>query len=151
MIAMRLPCLTVRCSHDNGRTWDHGGMIDGSVWVMGSMCEVEPDVVLYCYWDSMASSMRMQRFKITPDAPATLHVLTHVFVEDSCFATVKWALVEYARLERNGQLVRVQSWNGGGSTILAAPLDQCAEQVTRAIERAVNGFVAYYDAVNPKP
>jgi hypothetical protein len=43
------------------------GLFSARVWVMGSMCEVEPDVVLYCYWDSMASSMRMQRFKITPD------------------------------------------------------------------------------------
>ena len=95
--------------------------------------------------------LREAGIEITPDALATLHVLTHVFVEDSCFATVRWALVEDARLERNGQLVRVQSWGGGGSTILATPVDQCAQQVTRAVERAVNDFAALYGAMNPKP
>jgi hypothetical protein len=34
---------------------------------MGSMIEVEPDVVLYVYWDSFESLMRAQFIRVTPD------------------------------------------------------------------------------------
>jgi len=40
-------------------------MIDSAIWAMGSMLEVEPDVVLYVYYDSLMKEMRMQRFRIT--------------------------------------------------------------------------------------
>jgi hypothetical protein len=40
-------------------------MIDSAIWAMGWMVEVEPDVVLYVYYDSFMKEMRMQRFKIT--------------------------------------------------------------------------------------
>ena len=33
---------------------------------MGAMVEVEPDVVLYVYWDSYESRMRAQRIRVTP-------------------------------------------------------------------------------------
>ena len=66
LIAHRMPGLCVHCSRDDGRTWDEGTTIDSSVWAMGSMVEVEPDVVLYIYWDSDYSLMRSQRIRVTP-------------------------------------------------------------------------------------
>ena len=67
VLASRLPALTVNCSPDDGQTWDYGTLIDGAHWAMGSMCEVAPDVVLYCYWDDHSTLMRMQRFRVEPD------------------------------------------------------------------------------------
>ena len=66
LIAHRLPWLTIHCSHDEGLTWDQGTTIDSGSWCMGSMCEVEPDVVLYCYWDTYSTLMRAQRLQVTP-------------------------------------------------------------------------------------
>jgi len=65
LIAHRLPWLTVHCSLDGGRTWQ-GTIIDNGGWSMGSMCEVEPDVVLHCYWDAYESLMRVQLIQVTP-------------------------------------------------------------------------------------
>lgn len=66
LIAHRLPSMTLHASHDDGGTWDQGTMIDSAVWVMGSMLEVQPDVVLYVYWDSFESLMRAQWIRVTP-------------------------------------------------------------------------------------
>ncbi|MAE63831.1 MAG: hypothetical protein CMJ18_06120 [Phycisphaeraceae bacterium] len=60
LVAGRLPSMCVRCSFDDGRTWDTGTVIDGSIWCMGCMGEVEPDLVLYCYWDCYEGLMRSQ-------------------------------------------------------------------------------------------
>ena len=65
LVAHRLPGLTINLSVDDGRTFDQGTMIDSAIWAMGSMLEVEPDVVLYVYYDSFMKEMRMQRFRIT--------------------------------------------------------------------------------------
>jgi hypothetical protein len=65
LVAHRLPSLTIHCGWEDGRTWDEGTLIDSGLWVMGSMVEVEPDVVLYIYWDSFESRMRGQFFKVT--------------------------------------------------------------------------------------
>jgi hypothetical protein len=65
LVAHRLPGLTINLSLDDGRTFDEGTMIDSAIWAMGWMVEVEPDVVLYVYYDSFMKEMRMQRFKIT--------------------------------------------------------------------------------------
>ena len=65
LVAHRMPWLTVHCSQDEGRTW-RGTMIDSGAWAMGGMREVEPDLVLYCYWDSFESLMRMQYIRVTP-------------------------------------------------------------------------------------
>jgi len=64
LVAHRLPGLTVHCSLDGGMSWDHGTMIDNALWAMGSMVEVEPDLVLYLYWDSCYSLMRGQYLRI---------------------------------------------------------------------------------------
>ena len=41
-------------------------MIDGSLWVMGQMVEIAPDVVLYVYYDSHETLMRAQFIHVTP-------------------------------------------------------------------------------------
>ena len=64
LIAVRMQGLTVFCSLDEGLTWDQGTIIDTGLWAMGSMVEVEPNVVLYVYWDSFSTSMRSQRFRV---------------------------------------------------------------------------------------
>lgn len=66
LVAHRLPGCTLHASWDGGRTWDGGTLIDSAIWVMGSMMEVEPDVVLYIYWDSFESLMRAQFLRVTP-------------------------------------------------------------------------------------
>jgi hypothetical protein len=65
LVAHRLPSLTIHLSHDDGHTWDVGTTIDGSIWAMGGMIEVKPDVVLYVYWDSFESLMRSQYIRVT--------------------------------------------------------------------------------------
>ena len=66
LVAHRLPGLTIHCSFDDGRSWDQGTMIDSAVWVMGTMAEVEPNLVLYVYWDSFESLMRAQFIRVLP-------------------------------------------------------------------------------------
>ena len=65
LVAHRLPSMTINCSFDDGHTWDEGTLVDSAIWIMGSMIEVEPDVVLYVYWDSFESLMRAQYFRVT--------------------------------------------------------------------------------------
>jgi hypothetical protein len=64
LVAHRLPSMTVHCSLDDGYTWK-GSLIDSAIWCMGSMLEVEPDIVLYVYWDSFESLMRAQLIHVT--------------------------------------------------------------------------------------
>ena len=66
VVAHRLPGLTIHCSLDDGVTWDQGTMLDTGLWAMGSLVEIEPDVVLYAYWDTYKTLMRGQRFHIGP-------------------------------------------------------------------------------------
>jgi len=68
LAAHRLPGLSLHCSRDNGTTWDQGTMIDSGLWAMGGMIEVEPDVILYVYWDSFMTLMRAQWLRVTPSA-----------------------------------------------------------------------------------
>lgn len=67
LVAHRLPSMTIHCSPDEGHTWDEGTQVDGSIWVMGSMIEVEPDVVLYVYYAE--SLMRGQLIRVSPTGP----------------------------------------------------------------------------------
>jgi len=69
IVAHRLPGCTIHTSQDDGRTWDNGTLIDSAIWAMGSMLEVEPDTVLYVYWDSFESLMRAQFIRVTADGP----------------------------------------------------------------------------------
>ncbi len=67
LVAHRQPSMTINCSRDDGHTWDQGTLIDGGLWCMGTMREVEPDVVLYVYWDSFESHMRAQLIRVLSD------------------------------------------------------------------------------------
>lgn len=67
VMAHRLPGLTLDVSSDDGQTWTQAVTIDSGLWAMGSMLEVQPDVILYVYWDSFESRMRAQFIKITSD------------------------------------------------------------------------------------
>lgn len=73
LIARRLPELTINVSHDDGVTWDHGTIIDTGIWAMGSMVEVEPDVVFYVYWDSFGRAMRCQHMRVSRDRGLAPH------------------------------------------------------------------------------
>ncbi|MBT6149986.1 MAG: exo-alpha-sialidase [Gemmatimonadetes bacterium] len=64
LVAHRLPGCTIHASFDGGLTWDDGTMIDSSIWVMGSMMEVKPDLVLYVSYDSFESRMRAQFIRV---------------------------------------------------------------------------------------
>ena len=66
LVAHRLPTMSINCSLDEGHTWDNGVMIDNAMWCMGAMCEVEPDLVLYCYMDTYEGLMRAQFIRVTP-------------------------------------------------------------------------------------
>jgi len=66
LVAHRLPGCTVHTSLDDGLTWDRGTMIDSAIWCMGGMVEVQPDLVLYVYYDSFESLMRAQFIRVTP-------------------------------------------------------------------------------------
>ena len=65
LCAHRLPQLTMHTSLDDARTFDQGTLIDSGLWAMGSMLEVEPNVVLYGYWDSYMTRMRAQFIRVT--------------------------------------------------------------------------------------
>jgi hypothetical protein len=67
LLAHRVPGLTIHVSRDEGHTWDQGTLIDSGLWALGSMVEVEPDLVLYIYWDTMMSFMRGQFLRVTPE------------------------------------------------------------------------------------
>jgi hypothetical protein len=67
LVPHRHPNLTVHTSLDDGRTFDQGTRIDSGVWAMGSILEVEPNLVLYIYFDSYLSRMRGQFIRITPE------------------------------------------------------------------------------------
>jgi hypothetical protein len=73
VVAHRLPGCTVHVSHDDGLSWDEGTMIDSAIWVMGAMVEIEPDVVLYVYYDSFESLMRAQIMRVDTDG---IHAVT---------------------------------------------------------------------------
>jgi photosystem II stability/assembly factor-like uncharacterized protein len=66
VIGGRMPGLGLHVSRDNGITWEHY-QAGTDVWAMGSMYEVEPDVILWVYMDSYSGPLRAQFVRITPD------------------------------------------------------------------------------------
>ncbi len=94
------------------------------------------------------SQLREAGVQITPGAPATLFTSVRVHPVQGCFAEVESALLEEAKLERNGFLVKAESWHGG-ATVLTRPLDECALRTHEAVERLVSDFVEMYGAMNP--
>ena len=75
-IVKRGPGVGLHCSYDGGLNWDDGTMIDFPESFNGGAIEVEPDVVLVTYPQSMdeirPSYARAQRIRITPDGPVPL-------------------------------------------------------------------------------
>ena len=67
LVATRLPGTNVHLSLDDGITWDKGTMIDNGEIVMGSMIEVEPDLVLYVYFHLWEDKMRAQFMRVTTE------------------------------------------------------------------------------------
>jgi hypothetical protein len=82
MFPVRFPGLTIHTTTDDGMTWDGGGggtYIDTSIWAMGSMVEVEPNVVLFLYMDSFDGKARAQFIRVMPDG--TLHPASRMMLE----------------------------------------------------------------------
>lgn len=67
MIATRFPGLAIHTTPDDGMTWDEGTYIDTSIWAMGDMIEIEPDLFLFVYMDSFNGAARAQFVRVTPD------------------------------------------------------------------------------------
>jgi len=67
LCAHRYPHYSVNVSRDGGLNWDAGTVIDYPVWAMGSMIEVEPDVVLAVYMNAdQKLPLLAQRIRVTP-------------------------------------------------------------------------------------
>ncbi len=67
LVSGRMPGLGLYVSHDSGMTWQPYRVDTAGLWAMGTMYEVEPDLVFYIYMDLYASSMRAQFIRITAD------------------------------------------------------------------------------------
>jgi hypothetical protein len=63
----RYPGTVVHTSFDEGLTWDNGTIIDSAIWALGSMIEIEPNLVLFVYMDSFQGPMRAQYFRVSRD------------------------------------------------------------------------------------
>ena len=64
----RFPGVTMHLTRDDGMTWDDGGggtYLDTSIWAMGSLLEVEPNLVLFIYMDSWHDRLRAQFIHVT--------------------------------------------------------------------------------------
>ena len=72
----RGPALCLHISTDGGMNWDEGTIIDYPASFNGQILEVEPDVVLVVYPESMGefrpSYVRAQLIRITPEGPIPL-------------------------------------------------------------------------------
>ncbi len=72
----RGPALCLHISTDGGTNWDEGAIIDYPASFNGQILEVEPDVVLVVYPESMGetrpSHVRAQLIRITPQGPVPL-------------------------------------------------------------------------------
>jgi hypothetical protein len=68
LCAHRYPQYCVNISNDDGLHWDHGTIIDYPAWAMGSLLEVEPDVVLSTYMNCDRNKpLLLQLFRVTPE------------------------------------------------------------------------------------
>jgi len=66
--AHRYPHYAVNVSRDDGLHWDAGTVIDYPVWAMGTITEVEPDVLLCTYMNAERSMpLLAQLVRVLPD------------------------------------------------------------------------------------
>lgn len=67
LCAHRYPLYSINVSRDGGLNWDAGTVIDYPVWGMGTILEVEPDVVLCTYMNAERSlPLLAQLIRVTP-------------------------------------------------------------------------------------
>ncbi len=68
----RYPGYSINVSHDDGLNWDEGTLIDNANWAMGTMTEVEPNVVLATYMNAyrdqplLLQLVRVKKNRIEP-------------------------------------------------------------------------------------
>jgi hypothetical protein len=67
LIAVRFPGLTIHATRDDGMTWEESTYIDTSIWAMGDMVELEPNLFLFIYMDSWRTLLRGQFFRVTDE------------------------------------------------------------------------------------
>lgn len=73
--AHRFPQYSVNVSRDGGLNWDEGTVIDNAVWAMGTIVEVEPDLLLATYMNYdrkqplLAQLIRVEPSRIIPVKP----------------------------------------------------------------------------------
>ncbi len=68
LCAHRFPLYSVNISRDDGLNWDAGTIIDYPAWAMGTLIEVEPDVVLATYMNAERNlPLLLQRIRVTPE------------------------------------------------------------------------------------
>ena len=68
LVSGRMPGLGLYVSRDSGMTWQAYRVDTAGLWAMGTMYEVEPDLVLYVYMDTYEGYMRGQYIRITPSS-----------------------------------------------------------------------------------
>ncbi|MCP4640899.1 MAG: DUF1080 domain-containing protein [bacterium] len=67
LCAHRYPLYSVNVSRDDGLHWDAGTVIDYPAWAMGTMLEVEPDVLLLTYMNAERDQpLLAQLVRVTP-------------------------------------------------------------------------------------
>ena len=73
LCAHRFPGYSINVSYDDGVNWDAGTIVDYPGWAMGSMLEVEPNIVLCIYMSAQRDwPLRAQRIRVTPQGLAPL-------------------------------------------------------------------------------
>ncbi|HPO17029.1 MAG TPA: exo-alpha-sialidase [Candidatus Hydrogenedentes bacterium] len=66
LCAHRYPLYSVNISRDDGLNWDAGTVIDYPAWAMGTLLEVEPDIVLATYMNAERTlPLLLQRIRVT--------------------------------------------------------------------------------------
>lgn len=66
LCAHRYPLYSVNISRDDGLNWDAGTVIDFPAWAMGTLLEVEPDIVLATYMNAERTlPLLLQRIRVT--------------------------------------------------------------------------------------
>jgi hypothetical protein len=68
LVGHRHPQYSINVSYDDGVNWDAGTIIDYPGWAMGTMLEVEPDIVLAIYMSARRDwPLRAQRIRVNPN------------------------------------------------------------------------------------
>jgi len=105
-----VPHYSINVSYDDGVNWDAGTVIDYPSWAMGTMTEVEPDVVLVTYmnwhWNRQEYPLLAQLIRVTPDGIA----IDYWSSTHSIRKTSRWGLLltGVRDMSRNGRFRKEQ-------------------------------------------